>query len=233
MDLFEAIEKRRSIRQFKPERFPDEAVKKALEAALLAPNSSNVQAWHFYWIKPESSLRAKVVENCLSQAAARTSSHLIVAVSDPALWRRSHQPLLDFLGTIKVPSMVLTYYKKIIPLTYRWGIFNILAPLKWMIAHSIGLIRPMTRGPNSRRDLQEVTIKSTALACENFVLAISAQGGSSCMMEGFDECRMRSLLKLSSSARIAMVIGVGYESERGTWGPRFRLPFDSVVTQCP
>jgi nitroreductase len=49
------------------------------------------------------------------------------------------------------------------------------------------------------------------------------------MMEGFDDFRLRRLLKLSCSAKILMVIGIGYEGERATWGPRFRIPVEQVV----
>ena len=93
----------------------------------------------------------------------------------------------------------------------------------------MGLFRPVPRGPYTKRGLQDVAVKSAALASENFVLAITAQGFSSCMMEGFDECRVRSLLKLPMSARVVMVIGVGKETDNGTWGPRFRLPTNQVV----
>jgi nitroreductase len=49
------------------------------------------------------------------------------------------------------------------------------------------------------------------------------------MMEGFDEWRVKKLLKLPCSAKVVMVIGAGYEGERGTWGPRYRLPLEEVV----
>lgn len=228
MDFFEVVERRRSIRKFKPEVFPDESIEKALRAAILAPNSSNVQAWDFYWIKnPEVFKKAQ--EYCFNQSAARTATQLIAVVADPKLWRRSQGPLVKWVEEAKAPKPVLFYYQKLIPVSYRWGLFNILAPFKWLPLFLVGLFRPITRGAGTRGHLQEVVIKSAALAAENFVLAVTALGGASCMMEGFDEVRMKRLLKLGSSARIVMMIGVGYEGERGTWGPRFRLPYEKVV----
>ena len=85
------------------------------------------------------------------------------------------------------------------------------------------------RGPGTLRDIQEVCIKSAALAAENFVLAITAQGYATCMMEGFDEPRVKKLLGLKYSDRVVMVISVGEEAERGTWGPRFRISSDKVI----
>jgi nitroreductase len=230
MDFFEAVKRRRSIRRFTSDPVPDEVVRKALEAAVLAPNSSNTQTWNFYWIKsPE--MRKKVVEACLSQSAARTSQQLIVVTCDPKLWRRSLKPLQNWVKSVNAPKDVVLYYDKIIPLSYTWGILNCLAPLKWLAATLVGFFRPMTRTPLTKRDLQEVAIKSAALAAENLVLAISAQGYASCMMEGLDERRMSRSLKLRWNERVVMAIGIGREAERGTWGPQFRLDLNEVVKE--
>jgi nitroreductase len=47
MDVFEAIEKRRSIRNYEPTPVPKEKLEKVLEAARLAPSASNHQPRHF------------------------------------------------------------------------------------------------------------------------------------------------------------------------------------------
>ncbi len=228
MDFFEAVSKRRSIRKYTEENVPDEVIHRALDAAILAPNSSNTQTWDFYWVKSDEK-KKKLVEYCLNQAAARTAKHLLVITADPANWKRSQQPLINWIESVKAPSPVHLYYKKLIPYTYRWGFLNLWGIMKWCIFSIIGIFRPITNGPNTRGQLQEVAIKSAALAAENFVLAISAQGFSSCMMEGFDERRVKKLLQLSSSTRVVMVISIGRESDRGTWGPQFRLPKSEVL----
>nr|WNX93914.1 MhqN4 [uncultured bacterium] len=228
MDLFEAIRLRRSVRRFRPDPFPDEFISKALEAAILAPNSSNTQTWDFIWIKGPK-IKAKVVHACFSQSAARTASQLVVVTANPKNWKRSQKPLVKWVRELNVHKKIILYYEKIVPFTYRSGVFNVLAPPKWLATFLAGIFRPVTRGPFTWRGLQEVAVKSAALASENFVLAITAQGGATCMMEGFDEWRLKRYLKLRYSTQIVMVIGVGYESERGTWGPQFRLPLNEVV----
>lgn len=230
MDFFEAIKARRSIRKFSEKTVPAEVMKKSFEAALLAPNSSNTQTWNFIWVKTPDN-KNKLIEGCLSQSAARTAAELVVVTADPALWRRSQSYLIEYVKSTTAPKQVLMYYEKIIPITYRWGFLNTLAPIKWLIANGVGLFRPMPRGPNSRRDLQEVAIKSAALAAENFVLALAAQGYATCMMEGFDECRLHSLLKLKSSERVVMVIAIGEAAENGTWGPQFRIPSNLIIKE--
>lgn len=228
MELFEAIQNRRSVRRFTDKKIPVEVMQKALESALLAPNSSNTQTWNFYWIQtPE--IKAKVIEYCLSQSAARMAQELVVVSADPALWRRSQKGLLEFVQKVKAPKQVILYYEKLIPLVYSWGILNSLAPIKWFTANITGIFRPMVRGPNTKRDIQEVAIKSAALACENFVLAMTAQGFQTCMMEGFDESRIKRLLKMSGSERVVMVIACGEAANDGTWGPRYRIPSEQVI----
>lgn len=228
MDFFEAVGKRRSIRKFSEEAIPEAVMRKAFEAATLAPNSSNVQTWNFYWVRtPEK--KKKLVEYCLSQSAARTAQELVVITADPGLWRRSHQPLLDWVEKANAPKPVHLYYKVLMPALYGRGLLSLLYPLKWVVSFFTGLARPMQRGPFSLRDLQEVAIKSAALGAENFVLALAAQGYATCMMEGFDEWRVRRLLRLKRTERVVMVVGIGREGPRATWGPSFRLPLEQVV----
>jgi nitroreductase len=228
MDFFEAVERRRSIRKYTSNPVPEEVLRKAFAAAILAPNSSNSQTWDFYWVR-SSENKTALIKSCLNQSAARTAAELIVVVASPAAWRRSWPELKSYAERIHAPRTVKLYYSRLFPSMYRWGFLNSLGFVKGVAFYLTGLFRPMMRGPFSRRDIQEVCIKSAALAAENFVLAISAQGFASCMMEGFDECRVSRILKLRFSDRVVMVIAVGEEGERGTWGPRFRLPLNDVV----
>jgi F420 biosynthesis protein FbiB-like protein len=47
MDFFDVVHTQRSIRQFKPDPVPDEALWKILDAAIRAPSGSNTQPWAF------------------------------------------------------------------------------------------------------------------------------------------------------------------------------------------
>ena len=229
MDLFEAIDKSRSIRRFdKTKEVPDELIEKALGAALWAPNSSNTQTWDFFWvITPEK--KQKLIEACLNQSAARSAKHLLVFTSHTKNWKRSLPFLKTWVKNANAPQMVIDYYEKLIPLTYQNGPLSILTPIKFLLFHAIGFFKPIVRRPITNRDLEEIGIKSSALACQNFVLALTAQGLSSCMMEGIDEIRIKKLLKLPWGLRVTMVIAVGYEGEKGTWGPAFRIPKELVI----
>jgi len=47
MDVFEAVEKRRSVRSYEPTPVSKDILEKVLEAARVAPSASNRQPWHF------------------------------------------------------------------------------------------------------------------------------------------------------------------------------------------
>jgi nitroreductase len=73
--------------------------------------------------------------------------------------------------------------------------------------------------------------KSTALAAQNFMVSMAAQGYDTCPMEGFDSKRIKRTLNLPSAAQISMVIGCGIRKPEGVYGKRFRIPFDQVYRE--
>ena len=85
MDLFEVIEKRRSIRNYKPDPIPEEHLKKILEAARLAPSGGNRQPWRFIVVRdPErKEALAKASKNQMFIADADV---VVVALSDPTVY---------------------------------------------------------------------------------------------------------------------------------------------------
>jgi len=73
MDLFEVIEKRRSIRKFKPKLVPKKDLKKILEAGRLAPSGGNRQPWYFIVVKdPETKGALATVANNQKFIATQT-----------------------------------------------------------------------------------------------------------------------------------------------------------------
>ncbi|MFZ9596538.1 MAG: nitroreductase family protein [Bdellovibrionia bacterium] len=228
MDFFETVRTRRSIRKYSQKPVPPEVIQNALNAALLAPNSSNLQTWEFYWVR-SAQKKKELIEACFHQSAARTAQELVVIVANPSLWKITNPLMIEFIKKIQAPKMVQQYYEKLIPLTYG---ANWLAPVKALGVWITGWFRPISRGPLSFRDLQEVSIKSAALASENFMLAITAQGYCSCPMEGLDEKRVRSLLSLQRGSRVVMAISVGEEEPgKGTWGPQIRFDRNLFVKE--
>ena len=58
MEFKQAVEKRRSVRKFDPDKELDtKIVKDCIELATLAPNSSNMQLWEFYHVTSDEKLK--------------------------------------------------------------------------------------------------------------------------------------------------------------------------------
>jgi len=227
MDFFEVAQKRRSIRKYSDKKVPVEVMQKAIDTALIAPNSSNMQTWQFHWVRSEQK-KKRLIEACMSQSAAATAQELLVVSVRPSLWKKTSQDILQRGMPAGMESKFKPYYAKLMPFLYG---MQILAPLKWLIFNVGGLFRVMPRKPWSYRDRQEMCVKSAALACQNFMLAITAQGFDTCPMEGFDELRVKRILDSKCGDTIVMVISVGERVDRGVWGERFRSPREWFVQE--
>ena len=79
MDIFEAIEKRASVRELKPAHIPDADLNRILDAGRRAPSGYNRQPFEFIVIRDPDSLR--VFAEC--QACIADVNTAIVVVADP------------------------------------------------------------------------------------------------------------------------------------------------------
>ena len=217
---------RRSVRLFDGTPVPESVMQKCFDLALLAPNSSNLQPWEFHWVKSEPK-RAELVKACLSQAAAATAAELVVCVARTNTWRENCRDMLAQLERHekqgdRIPKAAWDYYRRLVWIIYRQGPLSLLGLGKRLIIAWRGLRTPMQRDPVSAQDMRIWAVKSTALACENLMLAARAQGFDSCPMEGFDHVRVRRLLSLPPDAEIPMVISIGRRRPNGVTVPRIR-----------
>jgi len=60
---------------------------------------------------------------------------------------------------------------------------------------------------------------------------MAAIGYDTCPMEGSDTLRVRHLLDLPRGSEINMIISCGLRDKKGIYGPRFRVPFETVYKQ--
>lgn len=224
------VESRRSVRRFSAEPIPDDVVERCLDLALLAPTSSNLQCWEFYRIVDPTKKKA-VVEACLSQPAAATAAELIVAVARVDTWRENTVDIKHILenDVWEWPKTMHQYYRVVTRIAYSNGPLGLLGPAKKALISAIGLARPIPRGPTSRAEVITWAVKTSALACENLILAFRAAGYDTCAMEGMDEKRIRKTLGLGNDAIVTMVIGAGRRRPGGIYGPRIRLPRERFV----
>ena len=88
LNFFEAVSQRRSVRIFdQKEPFDGTVVQRCLEAAILSPNSSNLQLYQFVRVPESSPLKDKLAQLCMGQKAASTARELVVVVTRRDLWK--------------------------------------------------------------------------------------------------------------------------------------------------
>jgi nitroreductase len=218
------VRSRRSVRVYSDDPVPESVMQKCLELATLAPNSSNLQCWEFYWVR-DASKKKELVRLCLGQPAAATAQELVVCVARLDTWKRNSKMVLEHLvaNQADVPAAKLNYQRKIVPLAYGQGPFYILGPLKKLMIAIMGLFRVVPRGPAGKADMRVWAHKTTALACENLMLSLRAFGFDSCPMEGMDERRVQKLLGLPRAAEVCMVVSAGKRDKHGVYDKQFRL----------
>lgn len=222
------VRSRRSVRRFTGEPVPQWVLDDCLELATLAPNSSNLQPWEFYVVKTPD-LKARLAEACLGQNAARTAPVLIAIVARTDTWRRHASKALEDWPEDEVPAIVDKYYRKVAPIHYNQGPFGAFGLLKKAAGLIVGLSRPVPRGPSSINEMKIWATKSTALAAENLILALRAHGYDSCPMEGFDECRVKNLLKMPGKGMVVMIVAAGRRAENGVYNRQYRFNRNDLV----
>jgi nitroreductase len=217
--LVAVMRQRRSVRAYLPDRIPDAVLDDCFDLAILAPTSHNLECWQMIEVRDTARLAA-LRHLCLDQPAAAAAPHLIVAVARPDRWRLGRAKMLERIRQAQVdpalPAALREFlplferkYRLQIPLLFEDGPLHILAPIKRLLMWGVACFKPTMRGPFGRHEQALWAVKTAALACENFMLALTAHGFDSCPMEGFDEPRVKRLLGLPQAAEVVMVIAAG------------------------
>lgn len=222
-EFSKVIASRRSIRVYDQTAVPEAVINNSIDAGLIAPTSSNLQQTEFYWVRNRDR-KLDLVQACLGQPAAKTAQELVVIVARVDTWKRNAKEVVKQLREANAPKSALAYYEKLVPMAYQNGPLGVLGLVKRVVFAVKGLTAPTPREPKSSADIRVWAHKSAALAAENFMLAIRAQGFDTCPMEGFDSRRVKKLLGLPCGAEVCMVVSVGKRAQGGVYGPRMRLP---------
>ncbi len=78
MNLYEAIQKRRSVRKFQDKRIPEEVLQRVLDAGRLAPSAVNLQPWRFIVIR-DLEIKRRLLE------CTRGAKHLHLVMGDVSI----------------------------------------------------------------------------------------------------------------------------------------------------
>ena len=231
--LLGAIFQRRAIRSFEPMDIPVSARDLLLQSASQAPSSFNMQPYRLYWVESPVP-RDAVAKLCLRQNAAQTASALVVAVADigsfrltaqmQAAWMResgfSERKIRDYERTARIGRII-----------FMSGPLNLFGILKKALFGLVHAVMKTGSPPVTRSDAFKWATKSTALACQNLMIAAEVVGLNTCPMEGFDGRRLAHYLGFSRKHHeIVMVIAIGKKSPSYVAQPQWRRPIEATVT---
>jgi len=192
MDLFDAIQGRKSIRRFKQTPVPDEDIMKILDAGMRAPSANNTQPWSFLVIKDKAVL--KNMADAVREMVDRMIPH--------AENEKQAQRLAAYKGN---------YY-----------VFFENAPVViavFMEANDAGTDRLLARMGYSAEDVKRLRplpgLQSVAAAIQNMLLAVHALGYGSCWMTGplVAQDAFEKLLGFGKEKYIAALLPIGVPDE--------------------
>jgi len=170
----------------------------------------------------------------MSQSAAQTASALVVAVADLGASKATTEGQLRWMRENGFAESKIREFERKAKLAkwfYVQGWFNVLGAVKWLALKLIHLRKIIGMAPVTRQGLFKWATKSTALACENLMIAAEALGFNTCPMEGFDGVRLSKFLGLSRKYHeIVMVIAIGKKSATYKEQPQWRRPLEGTVT---
>jgi nitroreductase len=228
------VNARRAVRKYEEGApFDEQAVQRSLALAVLAPNSSNLQTWEFYRVRTAAA-KAEVARLCMNQSAARTAQEMVVVVCRTDKWKgNSRRILANMRSSFSTPmtkrdQRAVEYYQRNIPLLYLDDPLGLMTLLRRILVAVKSMQGPFVRW-TTHANARIITHKSAALAAQNFMLAMQAEGYATCPMEGFDEKRLKRFLKLPRAAEVSMIIATGVPADEGIYSERFRFPLEEVV----
>ena len=78
MDFYDVVQKRLSVRSYKPDPVPEDVLTRVLEAGRLAPSAKNYQPWRFIVVK-DPAIRRALVPACRGQGSVGQAPVVICA----------------------------------------------------------------------------------------------------------------------------------------------------------
>ena len=199
MDLFEAIEGRKSIRRFKPLPVPDEDINRILDAGRLAPSANNTQPWSFLVIKDRAILRD------MADAVRIQVDRMIAHAEDERQAQRLQAYKGNYYTFFEHAPVVIAVFME----AYDASSNQLLARMGYSAA-DIMRLRP---NPG---------LQSVAAAIEHVLLAIHALGYGSCWMTGplVAQESFEKILGFGRERSIAALLPVGIPDENPPARPR-------------
>ena len=187
MEFAEFVEKRVSVRQFKPDAVPPEHVREMVRVAGLAPSPNNQQPWRFIAVT-----RKPLLLEMADAVRARLRSLLPVAMSEDA--RRAAQRVEWFSTFFAEAPLVMAVAKR---------------PYRSVIARAVEGASLSASDINAMRGYPDV--QSIGAAIEHLLLAATELGYGACWLSGPLIAReaLEPLLGIAAPDQLAALVTIG------------------------
>lgn len=193
MEVKEAIEKRRSIRKYRPDPVPDEMINEILEAARLAPSGTNLQPWRFVVVKSKEmkeKLTAAIPLKFITRAPV-----IFICCADLTAMKSVGERMGELANAGAFDPSDLDGFD---PSSYS--------------------SRKMEDGAT-----KAYLTLNVAIAIQNMVLRATDLGLGSCWTMMFSQDKIKSLLELGDDLHVVAVLPVGYPDQSPEPRPRLPL----------
>lgn len=191
----EAIEKRRSIRKYKPDPIPDEYIIELLNSARFAPSGSNAQPWRFKIVK-EPDIKRKLAHAAYDQAFIATAPVVIVCCADIQGYLDGTVSGAQDLGQIgAVEDRIVT-----------------------ILQHRVESLKTIERNEIGPRIAANV-----AIAIEHIVLRALDFGLGGCWIRLIDELKVKKIFGWDDNIHVVALLPIGYPAESPVARKRLEL----------
>lgn len=226
LDSFEKLVRaRRAVRHFRPDPIEDGLIERIIDIARWAPSGYNLQPTHFTIVR-DPALRARLRPACMDQAQITEAPAVIVLTGDRQVVPHQFADVLDadrVMGAISPEYEALL--RSIVPLAFGHGPLGLGWLWKASLIPLVRLLRPIPSLPAVHKRFW--VTKQVMLAAMNLMLAATAAGLATLPMEGFDEGRVRRVLRIPQTHVIPVIVAVGHADDRKQ--VKSRLPLERVI----
>lgn len=199
MEVLEAVEKRRSIRKYTGAPVPPELLNRLLEAARLAPSTSNTQSWKFKVVTDPEHL-SELREASFGQKFVERAGVVIACCIDFTAFEERGRRMLElvFKGGVR-PSLEMMLR------SVRGGKDGEFDPERTLINGVVNV----------------------SIATEHIVLAATALGLGTCWVRAFEAEKVERMIGVPEGVKVLSLLTVGYPAEEPA--PRPRRPLDEIL----
>lgn len=195
MDVKEALQRRRSIRHYKPDPVPEDLLRELFEAARLAPSGTNQQPWRFVVVKNQG-IKEQIQGAAFNQRFLSEAPVLLVCCADLSTYAKNTRKRVQELVDAGVfGSEVFDNYPNIDQQLDGNA-------LKGFIPHAM---------------------LNVALAVEHIALRAVSLGLGTCWVQLMKAKKIAQILNLPDDLVVTALLPVGYPAQDPPQRPRIKV----------